>query len=351
MTKPNRPCPECHEDDSLLASRRLFLAAAGAGAVVAGTGLWPAVARAEDAAKATASEPETLVKVLYESLKPEQKKEVCFDWEHVDATRGLLRTRVSNNWQITKQTLQSGFYTPEQQDITRKIFEGLLAPEWIARVDKQLKDDAGGWGKSQSLAIFGTPGDGKFELVMTGRHMTLRCDGNSADHVAFGGPIFYGHAASGFTEKPGHPDNVYWPQAVAAGSLFDMLDGKQRDQALVQTAPDESDANFKGAKGKFDGIRIAELSSDQKENAQKVLQMLLSKYRKADQQEALACLKTQGGLDDCRLAFYKEGNLEGDSVWDLWRLEGPSFVWNFRGTPHVHVWVHVADSADVKLNA
>ena len=51
----------------------------------------------------------------------------------------------------------------------------------------------------------------------------------------------------------------------------------------------------------------------------------------------------QGGLDDCHLAFYKEGDLGDDGVWDNWRLEGPSFVWYFRGKPHVHVWVNVAD--------
>jgi hypothetical protein len=63
------------------------------------------------------------------------------------------------------------------------------------------------------------------------------------------------------------------------------------------------------------------------------------------------CLKVQGGLDACHLAFYKEGDLGDDGVWDNWRLEGPSFVWYFRGRPHVHVWVHVADSSDVKLNS
>ena len=67
--------------------------------------------------------------------------------------------------------------------------------------------------------------------------MTLRCDGNSADHVAFGGPIFYGHAADGFNEKAGHPGNVFWPQAVVANQLYEMLDGKQRKMALVQNKP------------------------------------------------------------------------------------------------------------------
>jgi hypothetical protein len=63
------------------------------------------------------------------------------------------------------------------------------------------------------------------------------------------------------------------------------------------------------------------------------------------------CLKIQGGLDACHLAFYKQGDLGDDGVWDNWRLEGPSFVWYFRGLPHVHVWVHVADSENVKLNS
>ena len=54
---------------------------------------------------------------------------------------------------------------------------------------------------------------------------------------------------------------------------------------------------------------------------------------------------------ECRLAFFKEGDLGDDGVWDIWRLEGPSFVWHFRGTPHVHVWVNVADDPSIPTNA
>ena len=64
-----------------------------------------------------------------------------------------------------------------------------------------------------------------------------------------------------------------------------------------------------------------------------------------------SCLKAQGGLEQCHLAFYQEGDLGNDRIWDIWRLEGPAFVWHFRGTPHVHVWVHVANDPRVKLNA
>ena len=103
-----------------------------------------------------------------------------------------------------------------------------------------------------------------------------------------------------------------------------------------------------------------ELSADQKEHLQKVVQMLVEPYRQSDRDEAIACLKAQGGLDACSLAFFKNGveggkqvpgDIGNDGVWDIWRLEGPSFVWHFRGSPHVHVWVNIADSADVKLNA
>jgi hypothetical protein len=78
----------------------------------------------------------------------------------------------------------------------------------------------------------GRRGLGKFEFVLTGRHCTRRCDGDSNEGTAFGGPLFYGHAADGFNEKPNHKDNAYWYQAVRANEVYQMLDGKQRQSAL-----------------------------------------------------------------------------------------------------------------------
>ena len=59
------------------------------------------------------------------------------------------------------------------------------------------------------------------------------------------------------------------------------------------------------------------------------------------------------GVDDLErsLAFYRDGDIGNDQVWDCWRLEGPSFVWYFRGSPHVHVWVNIAADPSVKLNS
>jgi len=294
---------------------------------------------------------ESIVKLLFENLSPEQKKQICFDWDYTDEKRGLLRTHVANNWQITKPSIDSQFFSKEQRQMIRDIFEAIISPGWQPKIDKQLKDDAGGFGKDQSIAIFGNPGDGKFELVMTGRHMTLRVDGNSTDHMAFGGPIFYGHASKDFYEDHLHRGNVFWEQAVAANKVYQMLDGKQQKMAEVAKFGWEGDVGFKGKEGKFTGIPITEMSADQKAEMQKVLQKLIEPYRQSDQQEVISCLKKQGGLDACTLSFYTDHDMGKDKVWDNWRLEGPSFVWNYRGDPHVHVWVNVADSPKPKLNA
>ena len=355
MSRPAVPCPDCDSSSAVNApsrrsNRREFLkTTAAASAAAAATTALPRWATAADAPASAGSTPESLVKVLYYSLNGDQRKQVCFDWDFQDAELGLLRTHVGNNWHITKPVINSDFFNRDQQALVRQIFEGIIQPDWHQLIDKQLRDDAGGFGNQQNIAIFGKPGDGKFEFVMTGRHMTMRCDGNSAEHVAFGGPIFYGHAASGFDEKIGHPGNVFWPQALEANKLFPMLDGKQQKLALVENLPEEEQVAFLG-NGTLPGLALTEMSSDQKEQVQKVLQKLLEPYRQSDRDEVAACLKAQGGLDRCSLAFYKEGDLGNDQQWDCWRLEGPAFVWYFRGTPHVHVWVNVADNPSVATN-
>jgi hypothetical protein len=341
----SRACPDC-VSSSDHHSRREFLKNAGAAAVTLGVS--PLLLHAAETAAAT---PESVVKTLYESLSDAQKQKICFAWDYQDPKRGLLRTRVANNWQITDPVINTKFFTNDQRAMIRQIFEGIYNPEWHARIDKQLTDDAGGYGEDQTIAIFGTPGSDKSEFVMTGRHMTVRCDGNSTENVAFGGPIFYGHAADGFDEGPMHLGNVFWHQAIAANKVYEMLDGKQRKLALVEKLPREQDSGFRGTSGGFPGIPLSECSGDQRELVQQVLQKLIEPYRQSDQDEVVNCLKAQGGLDKCSLAFYRDGDIGNDSVWDCWRLEGPAFVWYFRGSPHVHVWVNVADSPDVKLNA
>ena len=171
----SRPCPDCADDASV--DRRTFLQGAGTLAAVAAAGTaLPGFATARAfGAPVSVQTPETAVKALYDTLTDAQKKVVCFDWNYQD-NRGLLRTHVSNNWQITKPTIDSDFFKPEQRELALEIFKGIFNPDWHQRLFKQLKDDTEGkaWGASQSLAIFGKPGTNQFEYVMTGRHMTIR---------------------------------------------------------------------------------------------------------------------------------------------------------------------------------
>jgi hypothetical protein len=284
---------------------------------------------------------ETLVATLYHSLTEAQKQAMVFPFDHP------LRSKVDNNWHITKQRVGKDF-TPDQQAMIREIFLKMHSPEYAQRVMQQVEHDAGeeGFGAC-SIALFGEPGVGKFEFVLTGRHVTRRCDGDSVDGVAFGGPIFYGHAALSDDEAADHPGNIYWYQAKRANEVFKMLDGKQRELALLGTSRGEHGTETVALTGKkrgLPGIPFSELSRDQKEHVHMVLTDLLAPFRKADADEAIKLIRANG-IENLHMAFFKNPDIGNDGEWDVWQIEGPAMVWYFRGAPHVHTWVHVRQQA------
>jgi hypothetical protein len=284
---------------------------------------------------------ETLVTTLYQSLTEVQRQAVVFPFDHA------LRSKVDNNWHITKQRVGKDF-TPDQQAMIREIFLKMHSPEYAERVLQQVEHDAGedGFGAC-SIALFGEPGVGKFEFVLTGRHVTRRCDGDSVEGAAFGGPIFYGHAALSDEEAADHPGNIYWYQAKRANEVFQMLNGKQRELALLGTSRGEHGTDTVALSGKkhgLPGIPVSELTRDQKEHVHLVMQDLLAPFRKQDVDEAIKLIKANG-FDNLHMAFFKNQDIGNDGVWDVWQIEGPAMVWYFRGDPHVHTWVHVRQQA------
>jgi hypothetical protein len=323
-------CPDCQEG----ISRRDFVRTLG-GIAVAGS-LTPLVGlprRAAAQAPAKAGAPaETAVKRLYESLSSDQKNAICFPFSD------KLREKINANWAITKPTIESDF-TKEQQALIDQIFRGVTSAEGYERFLKQMDDDQGGFG-TYHVAIFGEPGTGKFEFEMTGRHLTIRADGDSVEGAAFGGPIVYGHGA-GDSQK-GLPGNVFYYQTKKANEVFQALDGTQREKALQPKAPAESKVPVQGSSGKFPGITVGDLSADQKRLVQSVMKVILAPYREADVEEAMSIMKAGGGLDALHMAFYQSDDIGNDHEWDIWRVEGPTFVWHFRGAPHVHAYVNVA---------
>lgn len=325
MTTRNiRSCSDC--DESL--NRRSFLQHAGT-AALAGIAL-PSLLAGQSlrAAPSASSGAETIVGEFFKSLTDSQKKEIAFPFEHE------LRSKISANWRITKPAIDDKFYSSSQLDLIDKIIRQTTSEEGYERLQKQMEQDNGGIG-SFSVAVFGTPGSGKFEWELTGRHLTLRADGNSVDKAAFGGPIIYGHGE----EDP--QENLYHYQTKQVNEVFKALDAKQAEKALLKDAPAEAAVNIQGASGKFPGLSVSELSADQKGLVEKTLKVLFAPYRKDDVDEVFEIVKGSGGIDKLNLAFYQQGDLGNDKVWDMWRVEGPAFVWHFRGAPHVHAYINI----------
>ena len=104
MADTRRECPDCASDFRSF-DRRDFLKTAS----VASLAL-PNWAVAKDA-PAVAGKPESVVKTLYDSLKEEQRKKMCYAWDYTEKKRGLLRTYVANNWNITEDMINGEFYT------------------------------------------------------------------------------------------------------------------------------------------------------------------------------------------------------------------------------------------------
>ena len=186
--------------------------------------------------------------------------------------------------------------------------------------------------------LFGDP-NGKYTWVFTGHHLTLRCDNNTEEGAAFGGPIYYGHSPNGYVER-----NVFQYQTKSALAVFESLNKEQREQAVALEDPAEGlpSVKFRCTCDSTPGIPFPNLSKESKGLVEKVLRDLLSPYRKNDADEALDVVKKTGGLEAMHLMFFAEKDAKASQPWSFWRLEGPGFIWNFRVLPHVHTFVNIS---------
>lgn len=311
-------------------TRRGFLQTTGATLAAAHL---PTLAAEAPAAKKPAIHP--LVAELYDGLTAEQRQQIVMPFDHPK------RTMFRNNWEITPVAIAK--FTKPQQDLIRKIFDTMISDQGRKMFATQMDDDAGGF-DAYHPALFGTP-DTQLEFVLTGRHCTMRIDADPNDGLAFNGVMVYGHDPGGFTESADHPGNVFWYQAKRANEVFQALDAKQREAALLDRAPAENAVSHRPTG--HPGLSGADMSADQRSLVQAVMKDLLAPYNEANADEAVKILTGNGGLEKLHLAFYRKesngnnGDLGNDGLWDIWRLEGPGFVWHFRGAPHVHAYVNI----------
>jgi hypothetical protein len=312
------------------------------------------------------------LRAFYESLTAAQKRQMCFEWDHRGFTNLPLRLHVTNNWAVSPASI-SGF-DKEQQRLIEDVIASVLSPGWPEKLKREARDDTGQTWGNQKVAIFGQPDKGPCQMVVTGFHLTLRATCEASPSAAFHGAICHGHQPSGFDEKVGHPNNIFWFQAQLANQVYQALDRPARKQALVTKdmpfymvdgkidrrhilpdtklpVPLEPDMRLKGAKGQFPGLPIREMNAEARLLAEETLDGMLQSYRSGYKKQVRRCLEKQCGLQACSMAFYEERDLGKDGEWDNWRIEGPAFGWYYRGTPHVHIWIHVADDSKTPVTS
>lgn len=320
-----KKCPDCNSPSKQSMARRDFLQAAASIAVL------PLAARMVHGQAARTSKAETIVGEFHASLSDQQRAEICRPFTD------SLRSKVNANWHVTKPLIGSDFYTVSQREMIDKIVRAVTSEEGHERLSRQMDDDDGGLG-AYSVAVFGNPAAGDFQWLLTGRHLTLRADGDSSPKTAFGGGMVYGHG-----EESSAAANIFYYQTKKVNEVFAALDKDQAKQALISSAaPKETDIQIQGEKGKFAGLAVKAMNKEQQVLVKDCLKTLLSPYRKEDGDEAMKLIDAAGGIEQLRFAFYQQEDLGSDKVWDIWRIEGPSTVVHFRGAPHVHAYINIA---------
>ena len=342
-------CPECDDpqEQAELLQRRHFMRVLGQGTVGAAALSAVATPLLSQAAPAKAKRKpkpaEELIRELHSTLSDEQKKLIVLPWNHGTRNGKGLPTRLGMyNRPIQRKTIGKN-YTKPQQELVQRILKSISSDEAGYKcITRNGTFDGSKAFENCGALIFGDPlGKDKFSWVFSGHHLTVRCDGNSEEGAAFGGPMYYGHSVMGY-----NPRNVFQYQTKKVLEVYDALDEKQRKKAVVKgKSPGEHARSVQfRPENEHPGIGIDELSKDQKKLILDVMQAVLSPFRKEDGDEVMQIIKTNGGLEKINLAFYEDARMRDGQPWHFWRLEGPGFVWNYRVLPHVHTYVNISSN-------
>ena len=329
-------CPDCETTPTL--ARRDFIRVLGTTAAVVAVGLTP-LQKARAARVEKQAQAEALVFELFKSMDADQKKKVCRAWDH-GATGAKIASRLLTHNGADGKSKIGEEYNKKQVELLDKIFRSIANGEaGFKQLSRNGSFDASNDFENIGAIIYGEAVEGKkFSLVFCGHHITVRCDGNSEEKTAFGGPLYYGHTPNGYAIT-----NVFSKQTKSATELYGALDAAQRKVAVVAGKWKDEHAGVPVPKkdAKVPGLAFADMSKDQKELTQKVMLDLVAPYRKEDGEEVMEIIKENGGMEKLSMAFYQEGKTSDKEPWSHWRLEGPGFVWSYRALPHVHTFVNI----------
>jgi hypothetical protein len=326
--------------------RQLLKAGAGMGALAAGGAMARYALLSPPPLVATPID--SLAAQVHSGLSATARKQACFAIDHPLRqvhNRGLWLGGVNVNAFSLSWDARRALTTLLRQQLSAEGFERLLSqyPSRISGVNYL------------NLLMFGTPGTGSWQMLLSGIHLNLRV-GNQASAAigspAFGRPQVYGDQRG--NERDGLPGNVFRYQMQSAHQLIAGLTQAQRGAIRVAQAPPQTCIAVQGRDGHFEGLPVAEMPLQARQLAHKVVAGILENYGEAKAADALECLNRNGGVDALHFADYdvdyQGGRHAGDRPSQVFRFEGPGAVLHFRGEPHVHAFVNVESDVNQPLS-
>jgi hypothetical protein len=336
--------------------RRAFLSAAGlaaGGLATLGLDRLLAARNAELDFGATA-------RALVESLTPAQRRAVMLPWQH--PSRGLVaHVACMGDAPRVADTLSVA-----QQELVHRVYQTMTSEAQRRRFGRLVGLEAGGLDPC-AILLYGDPferGGREFQLVLSGAHLLIRGGGISDGGSAFGGPLGYGHQLG--NGVPRLPGSAFAYHGDAANAFLATLPAPARAQALVAgEPPHETAVQLQGGGGVFRGLPARSLGDPALSGLASLVDVVLSCYDEADREAAWGCIRRNGGVEALHFAvwsergFYDDGSpwsqlqptereRRGEPYWHVWRIEGPGAVLHFRGWPHVHASIHLADDGGVR---
>ncbi len=283
----------------------------------------------------------SLATELYDSFDDATRNQVCVAYDHP------LRQYHNRGVGLGGVAIGLSNFSWSQLEVLNRLFYSGLSEEGRGILPGQQFLQFLGV-RTLRLLMAGDPRAPHFQVVLSGPHMNLRLGGESREGVAFGGPIVYGdqHGDS----RQGLPGNVYQYQFHQGQELFDGLSPEQKKRALLAKAPIQTQIELLGDGGHFPGIPVKELSTKNKQYAETLVRDILKVYAREDVAYAWKCLEKNGGVESLHLSYYADGEVDGSGHYQIFRLEGPSAVFYFRGFPHVHAFINVGMDGNAPLS-
>lgn len=294
-------------------------------------------------------------RALVESLSPVQQREIMLPWDH--PSRGV----VAHVPCMTDSPRIADSLTPGQQLLVHRIYESLISPERRRRFGRLVGLEGGGLDPC-ALLLYGDPfeRDGRdFQVAISGGHLLIRGGGITDGGSAFGGPLGYGHQVG--DGAPRLPGNAFAYHGDALNAFLGALPAAARERALVDGEPiHETAVQLQGPGGSYPGLPARALDDRGRADLAGLVDVVLSCYDEEDRRAAWGCIRRNGGVESLHLVVWRERGLyddgtrftalrpgeiaaRGEPYWHVWRIEGPGTVLHFRGWPHVHASIHLAD--------